>query len=223
MRALAEPAPQPSPSAQVVLASWMPTAKMLRIILHWSAGTNKASGLDKSHDHILIESDGNLVRGVPSIDKNDPSGTKSGYAAHTLNCNTGSIGASLCGMSGAVESPFSRDLRDPTWREEAREVGALAQPGDAPLDRADAGVPVSLAIAVALRKALRALLAEAGPGQAADLQLHQPLGGKADHLAQRSASGLFSGSPRRFIISSVIGRLSGQEWISQPNPTGDRR
>jgi hypothetical protein len=44
---------------------------------------------------------------------------------------------------------------------------------------------VSLAVAVALRQALRALLAQAGAGQAAYLQLHQPLGGKADHLAQK--------------------------------------
>lgn len=85
---------------------WMPDAKMSRIIVHWTAGTNKANGLDRKHYHILIEGDGTLVRGIPPISGNsevNPSGPR---ASHTLNCNTGSIGVSLCGMAGAVQSPF---------------------------------------------------------------------------------------------------------------------
>lgn len=79
---------------------------MNRVIVHWTAGAHRASGLDRSHYHILIEGDGKFVRGIPSIDLNDARGVKPGYAAHTLNCNTGSIGVSLCCMAGAVESPF---------------------------------------------------------------------------------------------------------------------
>lgn len=86
---------------------WMPAAKISRVIFHWTAGQNKASEDDRGHYHILIEGDGKIVRGKPSIALNTEPKAKAGYAAHTLNCNTGSIGVSLCGMAGAVESPFS--------------------------------------------------------------------------------------------------------------------
>lgn len=85
--------------------SWMPAAKMVRIINHWTAGTHKASSVDKSHYHILVEGDGSLVRGDPTIDMNQKP-LKQGYAAHTLNCNTGSVGVSCCAMAGAKENPF---------------------------------------------------------------------------------------------------------------------
>lgn len=98
--------PQPSRVPVLVPASWMPQADMARIIVHWTAGSNKASKTDKEHYHILIEGDGNLVRGDPSIDLND-SPVKNGYAKHTLNCNGDSIGISLCGMAGAKEAPFN--------------------------------------------------------------------------------------------------------------------
>jgi len=97
----------PLSSPGPVPAAWMPWARMQRIIVHWTAGAHKASGLDKAHYHILIEGDGKLVRGTPTIDLNQ-SPVKTGYAAHTLNCNSGSIGVSLCAMAGAVESPFDR-------------------------------------------------------------------------------------------------------------------
>lgn len=89
-----------------VPSDWMPPAKMRRIIVHWTAGLHKASDLDREHYHILIEGDALIRRGKPSIALNDGGGVKPGYAAHTLNCNTGSIGVSLCCMAGAVASPF---------------------------------------------------------------------------------------------------------------------
>lgn len=90
----------------LVPADWMPNVSMQRIIMHWTAGGHKANSTDKKAYHILIEGDGTLVRGVASIALN--SGTiKPGYAAHTLNCNSGSIGVSLCCMAGAKESPFN--------------------------------------------------------------------------------------------------------------------
>lgn len=96
----------PGPTGGIVPADWMPAAKMQRIIVHWTAGAHKASGLDRSHYHILIEDDGRLVRGLPSIDLNQAP-VRKGYAAHTLGCNSGSIGVSLCCMAGAIESPFA--------------------------------------------------------------------------------------------------------------------
>ena len=97
---------QPGGGWGAIPADWMPAAQMNRVIVHWTAGNHRASGLDRRHYHILIEGDGKFVRGIPSIDKNDARGVKPGYAAHTLNCNTGSIGVSLCCMAGAVERPF---------------------------------------------------------------------------------------------------------------------
>jgi N-acetyl-anhydromuramyl-L-alanine amidase AmpD len=89
-----------------VPADWMPQATIARIIVHWTAGRHKASGLDRAHYHILIEGDGTLVRGTPSIALNSLPAARKGYAAHTRGCNTGSIGVSLCCMAGAIESPF---------------------------------------------------------------------------------------------------------------------
>lgn len=109
LKALFE-APASEPQAQIpaviVPASWMPKATMKGIVVHWTAGAHKASALDKSHYHLLIEADGTLVRGVPTIDLNQAPARK-GYAAHTLNCNSGFIGVSLCCMAGAVEQPFN--------------------------------------------------------------------------------------------------------------------
>lgn len=96
----AKPAP-----AQIIPAEWMPAASMQRIIVHWTAGAHKASSLDKDHYHILIAADGTLVRGNPSIRQNQAPVGKD-YAAHTLGCNSGSIGVSLCCMALAKESPF---------------------------------------------------------------------------------------------------------------------
>jgi hypothetical protein len=102
------PAQLPVPKAgTVVPEEWMPDAKMERVIFHWTAGTHKASEYERGHYHILIEGDGNLVRGIPSISANQAGGGSGSRASHTLNCNTGSIGVSLCCMAGAIERPFN--------------------------------------------------------------------------------------------------------------------
>jgi hypothetical protein len=78
---------------------------MDRIIIHWTAGGNKANSTDKKHYHVLVEGEGRVVAGDHPIKANKAPLSKA-YAAHTLSCNTGSIGVSLCGMVGAVETPF---------------------------------------------------------------------------------------------------------------------
>ncbi|TQI72886.1 putative peptidoglycan binding protein [Bosea sp. AK1] len=118
-----EAAGQPR-ARELVPADWMPSAQLNRVIVHWTAGAHRASGLDRSHYHILIEGDGKLVRGFPSIDKNDARGVKPGYAAHTLNCNSGSIGVSLCCMAGAIESPFKAGSA-PMTREQGEALPAV--------------------------------------------------------------------------------------------------
>lgn len=71
---------------------------MRRIVCHWTAGSHKASALDRTHYHILIEDDGNLVRGTHPISDN-VSTADGNYAAHTRRLNTGSIGVSVCCMA----------------------------------------------------------------------------------------------------------------------------
>lgn len=101
----AEPRTQ-APAIGIVPVAWMPAARLERIIFHWTAGNHKASTTDRSHYHILIEGDGNLVRGEHSIAANGI-GASGPRASHTLNMNTGSIGVSLACMAGAIESPFN--------------------------------------------------------------------------------------------------------------------
>lgn len=92
---------------RVVPLDWMPNKyPMKRIIIHWTAGTDKASDNDKEHYHLLVDGDCNLVLGKHPINKNAYPLSKD-YAAHTKNLNTDSIGVALCGMAGAVENPFN--------------------------------------------------------------------------------------------------------------------
>jgi N-acetyl-anhydromuramyl-L-alanine amidase AmpD len=84
----------------------MPACSMDRIITHWTAGAHTANSTDLAHYHILIEGDGRIVRGSYSI-KDNVDTSDGRYAAHCKNCNTGSIGVSLCCMANATENPFN--------------------------------------------------------------------------------------------------------------------
>jgi hypothetical protein len=66
-----------------------------------------------------------------------------------------------------------------------------------PVKTGCSSLPVAVAIAVALVAPLRAALAVSGAVQRFALQLHRPLGSKADHLAQKRVSEPFSRSLRR--------------------------
>jgi N-acetyl-anhydromuramyl-L-alanine amidase AmpD len=79
---------------------------MKRIIMHWSAGSHKASDIDRSHYHFIVQGDGSVVAGnmTPEANLNTKDGK---YAAHTRNCNTGSIGVAVAAMMGAKERPFT--------------------------------------------------------------------------------------------------------------------
>jgi len=78
---------------------------MNRIILHWSAGGHTPSNLDREHYHFIVAGDGSVVKGKWPVEANRKP-VKGQYAAHTLNCNTGSIGVAVAAMAGAVERPF---------------------------------------------------------------------------------------------------------------------
>jgi hypothetical protein len=75
----------------------LPTARVERIIVHWTAGGPKASALDRAHYHLLIEQSGRVVPGLRRIGL---------YLPHTRRLNTGSIGVALCGMAGARQNPY---------------------------------------------------------------------------------------------------------------------
>lgn len=84
----------------------MPACQMARVVLHWTAGTHKASALDREHYHVLVEGDGTVVYGNHPIDANAKP-AREPRASHTRNLNTGSIGVSVCCMKDAIERPFS--------------------------------------------------------------------------------------------------------------------
>lgn len=86
-------------------AARMPNCEMARVVVHWTAGAYKASALDKEHYHVLIEGDGTVVYGNHAIDANAKP-AREPRASHTRNCNTGSIGVSVCCMKDARERPF---------------------------------------------------------------------------------------------------------------------
>lgn len=73
---------------------------MKRIIIHWTAGSHKASSVDKEHYHMIVNGDGTVVNGDHKIEDN--LSTADGvYAAHTKGANTGAIGIAMAGMLGA--------------------------------------------------------------------------------------------------------------------------
>jgi len=114
---------------RILDAAWLPRVPMKRIICHWTAGGHRANSTDLRSYHILIEGDGKPLKGNASIALNSGS-IKNGYAAHTLNCNTDSIGVSMCGMMGAVEHPFNpgpQPLTRPQWDAFIKAVADLCE------------------------------------------------------------------------------------------------
>jgi hypothetical protein len=128
---------------------------------------------------------------------------------------------------GLLDDGGQRLLGHAPGLQEAREVAAAAQLGDAQLDRAGPGLPVAVAVAVALHQAVGVLLAVRRACQRADLDLHQPLGREGDHLPQQV------GIRRLFHERTQVHHLIGHRWslgsrlVSQPDPNpeiaGDHR
>lgn len=122
-------------AGKVVPAHWMPPGRLERIICHWTGGQHRASATDRSRYHVLIEGDGKLERGDSPISANGIGGTGR-RASHTLNCNTGSIGVSLCCMAGASEQPFDpggAPMAAVQWERLVRVVADLCRRYDIPV------------------------------------------------------------------------------------------
>jgi len=112
-----------------------------RIIIHWTAGGNKANATDKRHYHTIVEGDGNIVSGNHPFSANDPirhPNDSSTYAAHTRGANTKAIGIAMAGMRGAKERPFDHGPSPITpWQVEAlvAEVARLCRANGIPVTR----------------------------------------------------------------------------------------
>jgi len=76
---------------------------MNRIVLHHSGGSYKPNATDKTHYHEIIDGDCQTVEGFHAVEDNAPgrSLVSGGYAAHTLNLNSGAIGLCVACMHGA--------------------------------------------------------------------------------------------------------------------------
>ena len=110
-----------------------------------------------------------------------------------------------------------RLLGHPPRLQEAREVRALAQLGDADLDRSGSRLPVAIAVAVALDEPIGRALSMPRPSPGPHLQLHQPLGGKADHLAQDiRIRGLLH---KRAKVHHLVGHWGFLGCVENRNPT----
>jgi N-acetyl-anhydromuramyl-L-alanine amidase AmpD len=107
---------------------WLPkSTKMRRIIAHWTAGSHQASKTDREHYHFIWNGDGKIVKGDRPVTANESTADNDGYAAHTKNCNSGSIGTSVACMAGAKESPFDPGLYPMTKEQWDRMCRGIAQ------------------------------------------------------------------------------------------------
>src|SRR5579883_197118 len=118
---------------------------------------------------------------------------------------------------GLLDHRRQRLLGHAARLQETREVGALAQLGNAQLHRSGARLPVAIAVAVALRQPVRRALAMPGAGLRADLQLHQPLGGEGDHVAKNiRVGGLLHESAK---VHHLVGHWGSSNQVGSSNPT----
>jgi len=85
---------------------------------------------------------------------------------------------------GFLDDRGQRLLGQSARLQERREVAPRAKLGDAQLHRPGARLPISVAIAVALSEPVGRARAMRSAGLGANLELHQSLSRKADHLAQ---------------------------------------
>lgn len=74
---------------------------LVRVIAHWAVTKYKCDETSREHYHFIYEGDGTEIAGHKKPEDN--LSTADGvYAAHTLGCNTGSIGVSCAAMFGAT-------------------------------------------------------------------------------------------------------------------------
>lgn len=103
-------------------------AALKRVIAHWAVTKYKATDLALQHYHFVVEGDGKIVAGKfpPEANIKPVSGR---YAAHTLNCNTGSIAVSCAAMAGAetVKKPGDYPITEVQFEAMCRKIADLCK------------------------------------------------------------------------------------------------
>lgn len=101
---------------------------MKRIILHWTAGSYTPSSHDKEHYHFLIDGKGKVHKGLHPVKANIPPLKSGKYAAHTKNCNSNSIGISICAMHDATERNYGKyPIKEAQWWTAVLEIAGLCK------------------------------------------------------------------------------------------------
>jgi N-acetyl-anhydromuramyl-L-alanine amidase AmpD len=113
-------------------------SKLVRVIVHWTAGSYTVNATDKEHYHFIVNGAGNVVVGDLPPEANISTSDGDGYAAHTRGANTGAIGVSIACMAGAVESPFNPGqypLTKVQWDAMIKQVAVLCAKYDIPVTK----------------------------------------------------------------------------------------
>jgi hypothetical protein len=99
--------------SRLLVPAWLPPARPVRVIVHWTGGPHRVTHSDREHYHFVLQDqralgvgeDVHAVRGRYSIADNDNCRDEK-YAAHTKGCNTGSVGIAAACMLDAVERVY---------------------------------------------------------------------------------------------------------------------
>lgn len=103
-------------------------ATLKRVVAHWAVTKYTATALARKHYHFIVEGDGKVVAGdfAPEANIKPVPGE---YAAHTLNCNTGSIGVSCAAMHSAesVKKPGPYPITEVQFNAMCRKIAELCK------------------------------------------------------------------------------------------------
>lgn len=186
---------------------------MKRIIAHWTAGGYKASDLDRKHYHFICEDDGNIVKGIhpPEANENPKSGH---YAAHTLNCNTGSIGISVACMRGAVENKSNgpSPMTEVQFNAMCRKIAQLCTKYNIPVSRRTvlSHAEVQLTLGVRQRGKWDIAILPFKPGLKGPLECGDYMRGRVEYYQRGDASPTPKPKPKPSTNPKPIGIM---QWL----------
>ncbi len=121
---------------RILPPAWLVPARVERVILHWTAGTYRASELDRQHYHFILEDavalgdggDIRVVRGryTPADNERTPAGM---YAAHCRGANSRSVGIAVACMLGALQGEGHGDhpLTERLWERLAQTTAEVCR------------------------------------------------------------------------------------------------
>lgn len=97
-----------------------------RVIAHWSVTKYAFNSLSAKHYHFMVDGDGNVKAGDHKPEANiKPVSGK--YAAHTFNCNAGSVGIACMAMLGAksVSNYGAYPIKEPQFEAMCKKIAEL--------------------------------------------------------------------------------------------------